>query len=159
MTTSTINKTSSRTNTAVQEVLNKQVANWNLLYVKFHNFHWYVKGDQFFTLHAKFEELYNEAGLHLDEIAERLLAIGGTPIATMKDYLKESSLKEATGKETATHMVEAVVEDCSILIQELKAGMEIAEEAQDETTADMLLAIHKELEKHRWMLQSYLGKQ
>jgi starvation-inducible DNA-binding protein len=68
-------------------ILNKQIANWSVLYTKLHNYHWYVKGGQFFTLHVKFEEFYNEAGLHVDELAERLLAIGGKPAATLKEYL------------------------------------------------------------------------
>lgn len=142
---------------SIQVVLNKQIANWNLLFVKLHNFHWYVKGNQFFTLHVKFEELYNEAALHVDELAERLLAIGGQPAATMKAYLEISSLKEASGTETATKMVEAIIEDFTVLTQELKAGMQICEEASDDTTSDMLLAIQTSLEKHRWMLQSFLG--
>lgn len=141
----------------IQVILNKQIANWGLLYVKLHNFHWYVKGNQFFTLHIKFEELYNEAALHVDELAERLLSIGGQPAATMKAFMELSSLKEASGTETATKMVEAVIEDFTILTQELKAGMQACEEVQDETTSDMLLAIQTSLEKHRWMLQSFLG--
>ncbi|BFT70255.1 MULTISPECIES: Dps family protein [Paenibacillus] len=142
---------------SIQTILNKQIANWGLLFVKLHNFHWYVKGNQFFTLHVKFEELYNEAALHIDELAERLLSIGGQPAATMKAYIELSSLKEAQGTETATKMVEAVIEDFTILTQELKAGMQACEEVQDETTSDMLLAIQTSLEKHRWMLQSFLG--
>ncbi|NEW07819.1 DNA starvation/stationary phase protection protein [Paenibacillus sp. SYP-B3998] len=142
---------------SIQVVLNKQIANWGLLFVKLHNFHWYVKGNQFFTLHVKFEELYNEAALHVDELAERQLTIGGQPAATMKAYLELSSLKEASGAETAAKMVEAVIEDFSIVIEELKAGIKTSEEADDETTSDMLLAIQTSLEKHRWMLQSFLG--
>ncbi|TXK75846.1 Dps family protein [Paenibacillus sp. N3.4] len=142
---------------SIQVVLNKQIANWGLLYIKLHNFHWFVKGNQFFTLHLKFEELYNEAALHVDELAERLLALGGKPAATMTSYLELSSLKEASGTETATKMVEAVIEDFTILIQEVKAGMEACEEVKDDTTSDMLLAIQTALEKHRWMLQSFLG--
>ncbi|NRF92286.1 DNA starvation/stationary phase protection protein [Paenibacillus frigoriresistens] len=142
---------------SIQVILNKQIANWGLLYVKLHNFHWYVKGNQFFTLHVKFEELYNEAALHVDELAERLLSIGGQPAATMKAFMELSSLKEALGTETATKMVEAVIEDFTILTQELKAGMQACEEVQDDTTSDMLLAIQTSLEKHRWMLQSFLG--
>lgn len=142
---------------SIQTILNKQIANWGLLFVKLHNFHWYVKGNQFFTLHVKFEELYNEAALHIDVLAERLLSIGGQPAATMKAYTDLSSLKEAQGTETATKMVEAVIEDFTILTQELKAGMQACEEVQDETTSDMLLAIQTSLEKHRWMLQSFLG--
>ncbi|HIW33187.1 MAG TPA: DNA starvation/stationary phase protection protein, partial [Candidatus Paenibacillus intestinavium] len=67
----------------IQEQLNRQIANWSVLYVKLHNYHWYVKGTQFFTLHAKFQELYEEATLHVDEIAERLLAVKGQPLAKM----------------------------------------------------------------------------
>lgn len=139
-------------------VLNKQIANWSVLYTKLHNFHWYVKGEQFFTLHVKFEELYNEAALHVDEIAERLLAIGGLPVATMKENLELSSIQEATGSETSQEMVQAIINDFSIIIGELKEGMSLAGEIDDETTGDMLLAIHSGLEKHVWMLTAYLGK-
>lgn len=140
----------------VSAILNKQIANWNVLYVKLHNYHWYVKGPQFFTLHAKFEELYNEAALHIDELAERLLALQGKPAATMKEYLEISSVSEATGDENAEQMVAAIVKDFDILIEELKEGMEAADSLGDETTADMLLAIHQSLEKHNWMLRSFL---
>lgn len=142
----------------LQNVLNKQIANWNILFVKLHNYHWYVKGEQFFTLHAKFEELYNEAATHIDELAERLLAIGGQPIATMKEYIEESSINEAIGKEDSVQMVQSIIRDYSTIIEELKHGMAIAEEVNDETTGDMLLAIHSSLEKHLWMLNAYLGK-
>jgi starvation-inducible DNA-binding protein len=145
-----------KVNTNVVNVLNKQVANWNVLFVKLHNYHWYVKGPQFFTLHTKFEELYNEAATHIDELAERILSLKGQPIATMKEYLEISTVKEATGDETAEEMVRSIVNDYSAMISELKEGMEVAEEAGDETTADMLLAIHTELEKHVWMLSAFL---
>jgi starvation-inducible DNA-binding protein len=144
--------------TEVQKVLNRQIANWGLLYVKFHNFHWYVKGSEFFSLHVKFEELYNEAGLNLDTLAERLLAIDGKPFATMKEYLSESSLKESKGTETTPQMIQGIVDDCDMLIGELEEGMKVAEEAEDETTGDLLLQIHAALQKHRWMFKSYLGK-
>lgn len=138
--------------------VNKQVANWTVLYVKLHNYHWFVKGENFFTLHAKFEEFYNEAGIHIDELAERLLALEGEPIATMKECLEVSSIKEAEGKETAEQMVQSVHDDFSLLVNELKEGMDLAAEVGDETTGDMLLAIHQALEKHNWMLKSFLKK-
>ncbi|RAK21096.1 starvation-inducible DNA-binding protein [Anoxybacillus vitaminiphilus] len=140
------------------EIVNKQIANWSVLYIKLHNYHWFVKGPQFFTLHTKFEELYNEASLHIDELAERLLALGGAPVATMKECLEVASVKEATGQETAEEMVGAIVTDFETMISELKEGMKIAEEVGDETTGDMLLGIHQSLEKHVWMLKSFLGK-
>lgn len=141
----------------LSEVLNKQIANWSVLFVKLHNYHWYVKGTQFFTLHLKFEELYTEAALHIDNLAERVLAIKGQPLATMKEYLAASSVQEAKGTEDANQMVAAVIADFETVIAELKEGMKAAEEADDETTGDMLLAIHTSLEKHVWMLSSFLG--
>jgi starvation-inducible DNA-binding protein len=140
------------------DILNKQIANWSVLFIKLHNYHWYVKGNQFFTLHTKFEEFYNEASLHIDELAERLLAIGGEPVATMKDCLAMASVQEANGNESAEEMVQSISSDFSLLVGELKEGMAIAEQANDEITGDMLLAIHSSLEKHVWMLKAYLGK-
>lgn len=144
--------------TQLIEIVNKQIANWSVLYIKLHNFHWYVKGPQFFTLHEKFEELYNEAAIHIDELAERLLALDGRPVATMKEILEQSSIKEASGSENAEEMVQVISNDFSIVVNELKEGMSIAEESGDETTGDMLLAIHQSLEKHNWMLKSFLGE-
>ncbi|MGG4011007.1 Dps family protein [Bacillus smithii] len=140
------------------EIVNKQVANWTVLYTKLHNFHWYVKGSQFFVLHEKFEEFYNEASENIDELAERLLALGGQPIATLKESLEVASVKEAEGTKTAEEMVQATVNDFSILIKELKEGMDLAAEVGDDTTGDMLLSIHQKLEKYVWMLNSFLGK-
>jgi len=140
------------------ETVNKQVANWTVLYVKLHNYHWFVKGANFFTLHEKFEEFYTEAALHIDELAERLLALQGAPVATMKECLELSSIKEAEGNETAEQMVQTIHDDFTMLAEELKQGMELAGEVGDETTGDMLLAIHQSLEKHNWMLKSFLGK-
>lgn len=137
-------------------ILNKQISNWSVLFIKLHNYHWYVKGPQFFTLHTKFEEIYNEASLHIDELAERLLAIKGQPAATMKEFLEISSVQEASGQESAEEMVQSLVSDFDTIIAELKEGMEAAGELDDETTGDMLLAIHQSLEKHNWMLRSFL---
>lgn len=140
------------------QAVNKQIANWSVMFIKLHNYHWYVTGPEFFTLHAKFEELYNEAALHIDELAERLLAMGDNPVATMAGALERSSVKEAEGRETAQEMVANIVEDYSTMIQELKQGMELADAANDETTGDLLLSIHSGLEKHVWMLNSFLGR-
>jgi len=142
-------------NQEVVAMLNKQIANWSVLFVKLHHYHWFVKGPVFFTLHLKFEELYNEAALHIDNLAERVLAIGGRPLATMKEYLAVSSIREAAGGEKAAEMVRAIENDFRTVIGELAQGMELAQQAGDETTSDMLLAIHSALEKHAWMLASF----
>ncbi|MFC4321653.1 Dps family protein [Litchfieldia salsa] len=140
------------------KTVNKQIANWSVLYIKLHNYHWFVKGPAFFTLHDKFEELYGEASVHIDELAERLLALEGRPVATMSEILSISSIKEATGNETADEMVQNITNDFAIITNEIKEGMTLAGEVDDETTGDMLLAIHQSLEKHVWMLKSFLGK-
>ncbi|CAM4369482.1 DNA starvation/stationary phase protection protein [Paenibacillus phoenicis] len=152
------NQTLTQANQELQKQLNLQIANWTVLYTKLHNFHWFVKGPNFFTLHEKFEALYNEAAGYIDDIAERLLAIGGTPIATLREALATASISEASGKESADEMVAAIVADFAKLDSELKEGMEAAERAEDEATSDLLLGIVSSLEKHRWMLNAYLGK-
>ncbi|ANU16783.1 Dps family protein [Planococcus maritimus] len=144
--------------TALNEELNVQVASWSVIYTKLHNFHWYVKGPSFFTLHVKFEELYNEATLHMDEIAERLLALGGKPVATMKEQLELSVVDEATSSESAEQMVDNIVSDYDKIMKSLKKGMELASQDGDDMTEDMFNAIHQNLEKHSWMLSAFLGE-
>ncbi len=137
--------------------VNKQVANWMVLYVKLHHYHWYVKGHHFFTLHEKFEELYDEANEHIDELAERILTIGGSPVSTLKECLGISSINEAKGNESEEDMVRETISDFQTVISECQSAMELAEKANDEGTSDMLLGIIGGLQKHVWMLNAYLG--
>jgi starvation-inducible DNA-binding protein len=145
------------TSTSLEQIMNRQVANLNVLYVKIHNFHWYVKGEQFFSLHVKFEELYNEVTLQMDEVAERLLSIKGSPAATMKEYLELATIQEATGKEDTRGMVQSLIEDFATISEELTEGIELAEEIKDQPTSDMFIKIRSDLEKHQWMLRSFLS--
>ncbi|OZS77156.1 DNA starvation/stationary phase protection protein [Tetzosporium hominis] len=142
---------------ALNKELNKQVATWSVMYTKLHNYHWYVKGPAFFTLHAKFEELYNEATLHMDEIAERLLTLGGKPTATLKEHLELSVVKEATGKESTDQMVATIVKDFDTIMKSLKKGMDEAAKDEDDMTEDLLNAVYQSIEKHQWMLNAFLG--
>lgn len=138
--------------------LNKQVSTWSVMYTKLHNYHWYVKGKQFFTLHAKFEELYDEATLHMDEIAERVLTLGGEPTATMKQHLSDAVVTEATGNENAEKMVSTIVEDFDSIMKSLKNGMKLSGDVGDFMTEDLLNAIYQSVEKHQWMLNAFLGE-
>ncbi|WP_172371840.1 Dps family protein [Sporosarcina jiandibaonis] len=138
--------------------MNVQVSTWSVMYTKLHNYHWYVKGHQFFTLHAKFEELYNEATAHMDEIAERILTLGGDPVATMKEHLEQSVVKEATGDEKADKMVATIVDDFSAIMESLKKGMDEAAKVGDDMTEDLLNATYQSIEKHQWMLNAFLGE-
>lgn len=137
--------------------LNSQLANWNILFTKLHNYHWYVTGPEFFTLHAKFEEYYTEAATYIDSIAERILTINGKPLATLKEYLAASSIEEATNKEDAKEMVAILAADFEKVIAECNETIALAEEASDESTADMFIGIKTSLEQHVWMLKAYLG--
>ena len=137
--------------------LNHLVSTCSVLYTKLHNYHWYVTGNAFFTLHEKFEELYNEVTLNLDEIAERILSKGGKPVATLKEHLELSYIGEATGKESTIQMVETTISDFEKLMKALNSTMEIAAEEGDDRTEDLLNAMYQSIEKHAWMLKAFLG--
>ncbi|MBY0205132.1 starvation-inducible DNA-binding protein [Paenibacillus intestini] len=159
MSTIQTNPNTSVTNTAkLQEVLNRQIAGWSVLYTKLHNFHWYVKGPHFFTLHAKFEELYNLATANMDEVAERLLTIGGRPVATIAEQLRLSPIVEAQGQLSAEEMVEHVVADLNAMLDVIRQGIHEAGEAEDNATEDMMIGFTAALDKEIWMLNAFLGK-
>lgn len=145
------------TNTDLITAVNKQIANWTILYEKLHNYHWFIKGHHFFTLHGKFEEFYNEAAGYIDELAERILSIGGNPVGTLKECLEIASIKEAAGNENETEMVKVVQADFELMVNEIKGILGMAENSGDDGTGDMLLGIQSSLEKHIWMLQAFLG--
>ncbi|WP_313801992.1 DNA starvation/stationary phase protection protein [Cytobacillus sp.] len=138
--------------------LNVQVANWSILYTKLHRYHWFVKGPLFFTLHEKFEELYNEAAGIVDELAERLLAIGGEPAATMKEYLNIATIEETKGETNANEMVSSLVNDYKHLKIELKALAELAEQNDNDVINDLAVGLLVKLDTHIWMLSAYLGE-
>ena len=144
-------------NNELNNQLNELVATWSVQYTKLHNYHWYVNGPSFFTLHDKFEELYTEVTQNLDEVAERLLSRGGKPVATLKEHLELSLIKEATGNETTEEMVESTIVDYKTIMNALKNAMDTAAEEGDDRTEDLLNATYQSVEKHVWMLNAYLG--
>ncbi|WP_147532700.1 Dps family protein [Bacillus marasmi] len=143
--------------TDVIQAVNKQIANWTVLYVKLHNYHWYVKGQNFFTLHEKFEEFYDEAAGYIDELAERILAVGGSPIGSIKQCLELASIQESEGGEDASTMVKNIHTDFGTIMNENKQVIELAEKADDQGTADVFLDMQTNLRKTMWMLQAFLG--
>lgn len=136
------------------QALNKQVANFSVLFTKLHHYHWYIEGTQFYQLHEKFEELYDEVNELYDEYAERLLMIGGQPVSNLKSYLELTSLKEASGKDEAVKMVTHVLNDIKLLNTELKEVLVIAQGLDDEVTADLVIGTMASFEKHIWMLSA-----
>ncbi|TCJ03699.1 Dps family protein [Cytobacillus praedii] len=138
--------------------LNVQVANWSVLYTKLHRYHWFVKGPQFFTLHEKFEELYNESAGVVDEVAERLLAIGGKPAATMKEYLNIATIKETKGETNANEMVSSLIDDYKHLKTEIKELASLTEQYENDVINDLAVGLLVKLDTHIWMLSAYLGE-
>lgn len=141
----------------VTNELNQQVANWTVAFTKLHNFHWYVKGPNFFSLHVKFEELYDEASQYIDDLAERILAIGGKPIGTLKESLNLSIIDEAGKDYTAEEMVAELSQDFSNVVKQLEKSIEVTSNAEDDVTEDLFIEMKTNIEKHNWTLKSYLN--
>lgn len=139
---------------------NHLVANLGVLYVKLHQYHWYVKGPKFYTLHAKFEELYNEATTNFDALAERLIALGEKPYSTLGEYLEHASIEEKVydKKITAENMVENLVADYRTIRDITNKGIELAGKENDSITEDLLIGYKESVELTIWMLQAFLGK-
>jgi len=134
------------------QALNKQVSNFSVLFTKLHHFHWYVTGPNFYPLHAKFEEFYDEVNELYDAYAERLLMIGGNPVSNLKGYLALTSLKEANGTEKPEEMIKHVLDDFKQLAVELKEVLKLSQDIGDEVTADLIIGTLASFEKHIWML-------
>lgn len=139
------------------KLLNQEVANLGILFVKLHHFHWYVKGPNFFALHSKFEEIYDEINELYDAVAERLLTLGGAPASTLKEYLALSTIKEATANQTALDMVKSLHGDLTQLVSEFNEALKLAQSSGDEATADMLINAIANFEKTNWMLKATLA--
>ena len=137
--------------------LNEILCNYQVFYQNLRGFHWNLLGHPFFSLHVKFEELYNEAQLNIDEIAERILTLGHTPLHTYEDYLKYSSVKVHKNISDEVKSVKLIIQDYTTIIKKERETMPIASEADDEGTCDMLAGFIKVQEKTVWMLSAWLG--
>lgn len=136
--------------------LNLLLADYQLYYQKLRNFHWNIVGKSFFVLHEKFEEMYNDTQVKIDDIAERILTLRYRPISNFSDYLEKSNLKEASTALTDVQMVEELLKDHATLIKQLYVTLEKAGEAEDEGTADFITGYIADLEKTSWMLDAWL---
>ena len=143
-----------------QTTLNQLVADISQLTLIVHQTHWYMRGKTFFTMHPKMDELMADLDNQLDQIAERLIAIGGAPYSTLAEYLEHASIEEKpyTKKISANDMVASVVHDYRIIRDEISEGIELTGEAGDDSTQDMLIAYKTEIEKNIWMLQAFLDQ-
>lgn len=143
----------------VVDHLNDLLANYHIHYQKLRGCHWNVRGNHFFTLHDKFEELYTNALTTIDELAERILTLGKPPLSTFKDYVDEAEIKEIdTIGLKDVDMVTAIIDDLESLIAMQRDLLEVTSEAEDEGTNDMINAFMQFNEKQNWMLRAFVNK-
>ncbi|MDN3593652.1 Dps family protein [Zunongwangia endophytica] len=138
--------------------LNILLADYHIYYQKLRNFHWNVIGKNFFDLHEKFEEMYDEAKLKIDEIAERILTLRFQPTSNLSDYLKMANLEESISELTDYDMIEQLIDDHGILLKQMRKVVKCADTAGDEGTIDLIGAYIRELEKTSWMLDAWKMK-
>jgi starvation-inducible DNA-binding protein len=136
------------------EEMNREVANFGVFYVKLHHYHWNVVGMTFYQLHDLFEKLYDEVAGHMDAVAERVLMLEGRPVASMKEFLTIATLKEASGNEVVMEMVNQTIYDMMTIESELTEIIKLAQNSADGVTADLILRIQGNLQKHLWMLKA-----
>lgn len=140
----------------IAEGLSRFLADTYTLYLKTHNFHWNVTGPMFQGLHNLFMEQYNEQWLALDEIAERIRALGHFAPGSYAQFAKLSSIQEADGVPKANDMIRQLVEGQEAVVHTARSVFPIAEKAGDQPTLDLLTQRMQVHEKNAWMLRSLL---
>ncbi|MDQ3190767.1 MAG: DNA starvation/stationary phase protection protein [Bacteroidota bacterium] len=143
----------------LSEKLNELLCNYQLFYMNTRGFHWNIKGDKFFELHAKFEELYNDSLEKIDVIAERIKTLGFTPVHAFSDYIEVSKIKEVKNLGDGKSAVSSILDSIKILIAIEREALEISVEAHDEGTNALMSDYLRALEKQVWMFNAYLGEQ
>ena len=133
------------------DLLNVLLANYQLFYINSRGFHWNIKGEKFFELHLKFEELYTDTQLKIDEIAERILTLGHTPDHTFTDFLKLSKIKEQKNITNGVKAVNSVIDAFSILLTIQRQLLILSAEADDEGTNALMSDYIRQQEKLVWI--------
>ncbi|MHC4934159.1 MAG: Dps family protein [Planctomycetota bacterium] len=140
----------------VVEALSSLLADTYTLYLKTHNYHWNVTGPMFSTLHTLFETHYTEYALAVDEIAERIRAIGARAPGSYSEFTELASVKEDRGSPEAMEMIRSLLADQQAVVASARKLVEVAEEARDQATADLGVRRIQTHEKNAWMLRSHL---
>ena len=142
----------------ISNSLNELLANYSVHYQKLRNYHWNVKGSDFFDLHEQFELQYNEALKFIDDIAERIRIFQETPLSTLQEYLEASEIKETSAELSSDLMVREILSDYRILLEHMFKVVEVAAEQGDSGTEEMVKVFINTVEKHHWMLSAFLAK-
>jgi starvation-inducible DNA-binding protein len=141
---------------ALSSQLNTLLANYQVFYMNVRGFHWNIKGEKFFELHIKFEELYNNLLLKVDEVAERVLTLGYVPLHSYSDYLKESSIKEVKNLKKGRSCIESILESFQGIIILQRQILDLSAGCNDEGTNALMSDYIREQEKLVWMYHSFL---
>ena len=139
------------------EKLNVLLANYSLFYQNTRGFHWNIKGQKFFELHLKFEELYNDLLLKIDEIAERILTLGYTPEHSYTHYAQHSTIKESGQVSDGIVAIQQILDSFKTVILLQREILTIASEAEDEGTNALMSDYIRMQEKLVWMYSSFLN--
>lgn len=140
------------------EDLNKLLANFQLYYQNLRGIHWNIKGKNFFDLHVKFEELYTDANVKVDEIAERILTLGETPLHTFDDYTKAAKVPVGKNISKDDKAVELIVDSLTELLKIERSILNKSGDANDEGTNAMMSDFITEQEKTLWMMNAWLNR-
>ena len=135
--------------------LNILLADYNLYYQKLRGFHWNIRGKHFFELHEKFEEMYNDAKVKIDEIAERIVTLQFHPVSQFKEYIAIASVSETSPLLSDEQMVAELLEDHEYLLKQMNEVILKAEAANDDGTLDLMGSFIRQLEKASWMLDAW----
>ncbi|KRK35104.1 Dps family protein [Loigolactobacillus bifermentans] len=147
--------------TQTKQQLNQLIADLSQLQVNIQQTHWFVRGPQFFKIHPLMDDYNDALAAQLDEVAERLIAIGGTPYATTHEFIEHTGLPDEKITWNQYSMVELMTrlnDQFKYLNTQYQKGIEITDAEKDFSTQDMLIAAHTEIDKYIWMISAYLGK-
>ena len=137
--------------------LNLLLANLQMFYINARGYHWNIKGEKFFELHVKFEELYNDLFLKIDEVAERILTLGSVPDHTYTTYLKAASIQEAPNVSDGRQAVSNVLAAFQTLLVLEREILDLSGDAGDEGTNALMSDYIREQEKTVWMYSAFLA--
>lgn len=140
------------------EKLNLLLSNLQLFYINARGFHWNIKGADFFELHLKFEELYTDLQLKIDEVAERILTLGHTPDHSYTDYLRNTRIPEEKNQSNGKAAVKNILDSFTILLELEREILQLAADAADEGTNALMSDYIRQQEKLVWMYCSYSSK-
>jgi len=133
--------------------LNQFLADLNVFYRKLQNYHWNIEGKDFFVIHSKLEEYYDEVNKSIDEVAEFILTKNEQPLGTMKDYIEITKITEAENKKVNSDFVfNELIKDFSYLLKNVKVIKKEAEKNEDDVTSTFMDEFILDYNKKLWML-------